>query len=235
MKLLDLYKGAVITNKHKVEVSPKKCIAPFIAALKEHKAKILVNAITSGSINISDTEQKPIYSNVLVQAVLPFQSADETYNMTICLTYRTDYGVKIYRCWYDTENMSYYVDNSREIFAYDFDNIDYSIIDHLIQIPYPKINESKKLDCNELKKILGSWSIDCSSMVLAITKDKVKLAENLPIRCFKRIQKRHFLDTISIKELRRDFSFLLIEDLKKDLFNIYEKSLLINKLLNENC
>lgn len=234
INLQELYQGAVIFNSKNKEVSPKKCVAPFTAALKEYKAKFIINAITKQSTSV-DGKIKHIYSNVLVLAVLPFQSADETYNMAICLTYRIDSGVKIYRCWYDVKNQSFYVNNSQEIHSFDFDNIDYSCIENLIQLSSPHIDESKSFKSEDMKKILGSLSIDCSSLTLSISKDKVKLAENLPIRCFKRLQKRHFLESITVKDLRQEFSFLLIEDMKKDIFNIYEKALLINTLLNENC
>lgn len=231
MKLSDLYKGAEIIYKKEI-INPKKLIFPFITTLKAHKAKFTYNIISNQNVVINDKEI-PVYSNVLVQAILPYKI--DSYNMVICLAYRIGFGVKIYRIWYDIQNQSYFINNNKEIIYTNFSDVDYSKIENLIQLPFPEIKEDKELNFENLKRIICEWTIDCSTMVLSLSKDKVKLAENLPIRCFKRIQKRHFLSTISIKDLRQYFSFLLIEDLKKDLFNIYEKSLLINKLLNENC
>ena len=232
MKLLDLYNGATVINK-KLTISPKKCIVPFIKQFKDYKTKISVFALSNQEI-LENNITKKIYSDVLIQVILPNISL-ASYKMMICFTYKIGFGVKIYKCWYDIENQSYLVNTSKDIYMYNFDNIGYSKVATLINEEIPIINESKSFNTEDLKKIMGSWSIDCSQLTLSISKDKVKLAENLPIRCFKRIQKHYLLDTISIKEIRQDFSFLLIEDMKKDLYNIYEKSFLINTLLNENC
>ena len=107
---------------------------------------------------------------------------------------------------------------------YNFDNIGYSKVATLINEEIPIINESKSFNTEDLKKIMGSWSIDCSQLTLSISKDKVKLAENLPIRCFKRIQKHYLLDTISIKEIRQDFSFIIFKLFYKRSYTFFRRN-----------
>lgn len=245
----ELFKGKETIIKNKEFFATKTYVEPFLERMSKFTKDFRIQAVIPDQITKTGGSGDITYNRVLVQAVLPEEFTVNNHEEVIGFLYGVDVRkpvVKIYRGHLNSACTNLCVFNPQWLNIQELipgDPINFNPIDELMSMPNDfKINLEKLkatyLDRMERKRLLGEW-VDYS---LRGSEDygfgKVKIATSTPIDAYKSL----FIDQESeyyipegydptLFDVYNAFTQIITDD-KKDMMNKFEKTIIINRLLN---
>ena len=245
----ELLKGKPTLIKNKEFFQTKNYVEPFIEKMSAITNDFRVQVKIPDQMTFSKDAQDLTYNRVLIQAVLPKEHSIDNHDEVIGFLYGIDVKrpvAKIYRGYLNQACTNLTVFNPQWIDVQELipgDPLNYSGVKHLLEQTNDfktKIEglKSTYLDRTKRKEFLGGW-VDYS---LREHQDygfgKVKIAVSTPVDAYKQL----FIDQDSayyipegidptMFDVYNSFTQIITDD-KKDLMNKFEKTMIINRLLN---
>lgn len=247
----ELLKGKPTLIKNKEFFQTKAYVEPFLNKMAAFTKNFKVQVKIPDQMTVSKETTDLTYNRVLIQAVLPHDHSISEHDEVIGFLYGIDVKrpvVKIYRGYLNQACTNLTVFNPQWIEIQELipgEPINYGAIKHLMEQDndfQTKINQLHEniLYRDQRKQMLGEW-VDYS---LRETQDygfgKVKIAVSTPIDAYKQL----FIDTEnqyfipeginpSMFDVYNSFTQIITND-SKDIMNKFEKTMIINRLLNVN-
>lgn len=247
----DLLKGKSTIIKNKEFFPTKTYVEPFIEKMSKMTDNFSIQVKLPDQLTTVNKEADITYNRVLIQAILPDKYCIDKHDEVIGFLYGLDVRkpvVKIYRGYLNQACTNLSVFNPQWLNVQELipgDPINFSPIKSLLENTSDfesKLKELKStfIDRDERKRYLGEW-VDHS---LRESEDygfgKVKIAVSTPIDAYKQL----FIDSDSeyyvpqgmdpsLFDVYNSFTQIITND-KKDIMNHFEKTMIINKLLNIN-
>lgn len=248
LTLSELLKGKATIIKNKEFYPTKTYVEPFIEKMSAYTNDFKVQAVLPDQITKNSTAEDLTYNRVLIQAVLPEKYCIEEHDEVIGLVYGIDVRkpvVKIYRGYLNRACTNLTVFNPMWMHVQELipgEPINYTPIKPLMEHTNDfavVLNNMKNtyLDRNERKRYLGEW-VDYS---LRETQDygfgKVKIAVSTPIDAYKQLFIEQDSDYYipegydpTLFDVYNSFTQIITDD-SKDIMNKFEKTMIVNKLL----
>lgn len=244
----DLLKGKATIIKNKEFFPTKTYIEPFIERMSAFTDDFRVQAKLPDQITKVKDSQDLTYNRVLIQAVLPEKNTIDKHDEVIGFLYGLDVRkpvAKIYRGYLNQACTNLCVFNPMWLNVQEVvpgDPINFNAVKNLMEDTNEfavKLNKLKStyVDRNERKRYLGEW-VDHS---LRESQDygfgKVKIAVSTPIDAYKQL----FIDHDSpyfvpegmdptLFDIYNSFTQIITDD-SRDILNKFEKTMIINHLL----
>lgn len=248
LTLQELLNGKATIIKNKEFYPTKTYVEPFLERMSAFTDDFRLQAKLPDQITKNSSAQDLTYNRVLIQAVLPEKYQIDSHEEVIGFLYGIDVRkpvVKIYRGYLNSACTNLCVFNPQWLNVQDLipgEPINFSPIKNLMESTSDfavKLAEMKAtfLDRAERKRYLGEW-VDYS---LRESQDygfgKVKIAVSTPIDAYKQL----FIDQDSdyyvpegydpsLFDVYNSFTQIITDD-SKDIMNKFEKTMIINKLL----
>jgi hypothetical protein len=246
--LQNTYQGYATTIKNKSYFSTRQYVEPFINAVSTFANKHICEVKLADQLEGNGTHV--IYNRVLVMSICnteyDFTINDVIYHRVVCMTYTLDTKkpiCKFYTGVVDPDlNFYAFGDNCMAIQEMEADTaINYSPVQVIF-------NNGLRDNCRAMLEQLSSISVPKSTNLLgdwvdfALKKEyfneagKVRLSTSLPIDAYRTLTMDQDADlyveddSISLLHILKTFSSFISED-GKDLSNRYEKTQLVNRLL----
>lgn len=245
----ELFKGKETIIKNKEFFSTKTYVEPFLDRMSQFTKDFRIQAVMPEQVTKTKNVEDVTFNRVLVQAVLPEENIIDNHEEVIGFLYGIDVKkpvVKIYRGYLNSACTNLCVFNPTWLNVQELipgDPINFNPITELLSFQNDfkvRINKMKStyLDRRERKRLLGEW-VDYS---LRCSEDygfgKVKITQTTPIDAYKSL----FIDQDSdyyipegydptLFDVYNAFTQIITDD-KKDMMNKFEKTIIINKLLN---
>lgn len=247
----DLLKGKATIIKNREFFPTKNYVEPFLEKMSKITSDFRIQVKIPDQITTTKKEEDITYNRVLIQAVLPEEHCIDNHDEVIGFLYGIDVKkpvVKIYRGYLNRACTNLSVFNPQWINVQEMtpgDPINFSSIKHLMEhtndfaVVLDKM-KSTFISRNEQTDYLGKW-VDHS---LRESQDygfgKVKIAVSTPIDAYKSL----FIDADSeyyipqgidpsLFDIHSAFTQIITDD-KRDIMNKFEKTMIVNKLLNIN-
>ena len=244
----ELLKGKATLIKNKEFYPTKSYVDPFIDKMSAFTDDFRIQVKLPDQITKSSNTEDLTYNRVLIQAVLPEKHCIDKHDEVIGLVYGIDVRkpvVKIYRGYLNQACTNLCVFNPQWLNVQDLipgEPINFAPVKHLMEdtsnfaVTLQKLKDTY-LDRAERKRYLGEW-VDYS---LRESQDygfgKVKIAVSTPIDAYKQL----FIDQDSayyipdgydptLFDVYNSFTQILTDD-TKDIMNKFEKTMIINRLL----
>ena len=205
----------------------------------------------SGDINTEDIT----YNRVLIEAILPdeYKFNDDPHRAVLGMVYGIDVRKPVVKFFKGQERMSctnLCVFSPQLLACQDLEAetaIDYSPFERIIEQTDDTATWMKKLietDFNcatqNVNESLGRWIRNCINMSFDNHYGKAKLAVSTPIDAYKSLFEKEDSDyyagvdsgDISMYQVYNAFTQVLTDGMKKDPFNIFEKTLLLKSILS---
>ena len=246
--MADLLKGKSTIIKNKEFFPTKTYVEPFLERMSKYTDDFRLQVKLPDQMTTNKDITDTTFNRVLVQAVLPEQYCIDSHDEVIGFLYGIDVKkpiVKIYRGYLNRActNLSVFSPqwlNAQELIP--GDPINYNPINEMFE----KVNDfpimlkklkNNYLDRDERKRFLGEW-VDYS---LREHEDygfgKVKIAVSTPVDAYKQLfidrESEYFIpDGIdpSYFDVYNSFTQIITDD-KKDIMNKFEKTMIVNRLL----
>ena len=205
----------------------------------------------SGDINTEDIT----YNRVLIEAILPdeYKFNDDPHRAVLGMVYGIDVRKPVVKFFKGQERMSctnLCVFSPQLLACQDLEAetaVDYSPFERIIEQTDDTATWMKKLietDFNcatqNVNESLGRWIRNCINMSFDNHYGKAKLAVSTPIDAYKSLFEKEDSDyyagvdsgDISMYQVYNAFTQVLTDGMKKDPFNIFEKTLLLKSILS---
>lgn len=245
----ELLKGKATIIKNKEFFPTKTYVEPFIEKMSKFTEDFRIQVKLPDQITKDRDLEDVTFNRVWIQAVLPEKYCIEEHDEVIGLVYGIDVRkpvTKLYRGHLNRACTNLCVFNPQWLNCQDLvpgEPINYAAIKNLLEATNEfavGLNKLKStyIDRNERMRYLGEW-VDHS---LRETQDygfgKVKIAVSTPIDAYKQL----FIDQDSqyyipegydptLFDIYNSFTQIITDD-SKDLMNKFEKTMIVNKLLN---
>lgn len=247
-----LYTGNAVKIKEKSYFSAKNYIEPFIEKINSYTDKIVYTVKDSEIISITNGTQNLVFNKVLIMGIFSSQYNivinNETFNRVIVMNYSLDCKkpyCKFYTGVIDS-NYNFYAFGLNCISIQEIEEdsaLDYSYIQNVInnglndncEIMLDQLSKTF-IKVDNIKKYLGSWIDFTITNDYVTSAGKVKLSTTIPIEVYKSLVKNAESDyyitseEVSILQILKSFINQITND-NKDIINRYEKTQLVNKLL----
>jgi len=247
----ELFEGFPCLIKNKEFFSAKTYIEPFVEKMSKFTDDFRIQVKLADTLSTKNEDLNKIYTRTLIQAVLPEKYSIDKHDEVIGLVYGIDVRkpvVKIYRGYLNQACTNLCVFNPQWLNVQDLnpgEPINFSPIKSLLEATndFATILANMKatyIDRNERKRYLGEW-VDYS---LRESQDygfgKVKIAVSTPIDAYKSLfinqESEYYVPNgydPTLFEVYNSFTQIITDD-NKDLLNKYEKTMIINRLLEIN-
>lgn len=244
----DLLKGKETIIKNKSFSSTKFYVEPFLERMSKFTSDFRVKVILPDQITKTKNSEDITYNRVLIEAVLPEKHTIDRHDEVIGFVYGIDVKkpvAKLYRGYLNQSCTNLCVFNPAWINIQEIvpgDPLNFNPIDGLLSAQndfITTINKMKStyIDRNSRKNYLGEW-VDYS---LRVAEDygygKVKIAVSTAVDAYKNLfidyDSPYFIPEgidPSLFTVHNAFTQIITDD-KKDILNKFEKTMLINKLL----
>lgn len=249
--IAELLKGKSTLIKNKEFFPTKNYVEPFIERMSAFTDDFRIQVKLPDQMTTNKDITDVTYNRVLIQAVLPEKYTIDNHDEVIGFLYGLDVKkpvVKIYRGMLNQACTNLCVFNPQWLEIQDLmpgDPINYNGIKNLMEqtsdfrIRLDKMKNTN-ISRNDRKQYLGEW-VDYS---LRESQDygygKVKIAVSTPIDAYKQL----FIDSESdyfipegidptMYDVYNSFTQIITDD-KKDIMNKFEKTMIINRLLQLN-
>ena len=248
LTLSELLKGKATIIKNKEFYPTKTYVEPFLEKMSAFTEDFRIQAKLPDQITKNSNAEDITYNRVLIQAVLPEKYCIEEHDEVIGFLYGIDVRkpvVKIYRGYLNRACTNLSVFNPQWLNVQDLipgEPVNFSPIKHLMEYTndFAVVLGNMKntyLDRNERKRYLGEW-VDYS---LRESQDygfgKVKIAVSTPIDAYKQLFIEQDSDYYvpegydpTLFDVYNSFTQIITDD-EKDILNKFEKTMIINKLL----
>lgn len=227
-------------------LSAKDYIQPFVDRLKPLNAVFRCNIKAAEQLSITDNTPDIVYNRVHIQAILPKEYYYENECQKVLgMIYGLDTKKAIAKFYIGDldENKNLIVFNTNALRTQEIEDstaLDYSCIKELLELTDTNatmLDQLKRvyLDKDKLEHNLGEW-IDYTLTGSYVTDyGKIKLATSVPITSYKSLVKDKESDyyTDSDPSMFNVYKSLLrvVTD-ENDIINSFEKTILINRMLN---
>jgi hypothetical protein len=259
IKLSELLAGRATRIKGKEFLPTAAYVEPFLERVQKITKEIRVqvqlpNQITytaSGDINTEDIT----YNRVLIEAILPdeYKFNSDPHRAVLGMVYGIDVRKPVVKFFKGQERMSctnLCVFSPQLLACQDLEAetaVDYSPFERIIEQTDDTATWMKKLietDFNcatqNVNESLGRWIRNCINMSFDNHYGKAKLAVSTPIDAYKSLFEKEDSDyyagvdsgDISMYQVYNAFTQVLTDGMKKDPFNIFEKTLLLKSILS---
>ena len=258
ISLNELLAGRATRIKTNEYLPTRAYVEPFIERVSkltsEFRVQIqLPKQITytkNGDINTEDIT----YNRVLIEAILPdeYKFNDDPYKAVLGMVYGIDVRKPVVKFFKGQERMSctnLCVFSPELLSCQDLESgssIDFDPLTRIIEqtdntaVWMKKIIESN-FDCSDqnVNESLGKWIRNCINMSFDNHYGKAKLAVSTPIDAYKSLFEKtdsdYYIGTntgsISMYQVYNAFTQVITDGMKKDPFNIFEKTLLLKDIL----
>jgi hypothetical protein len=250
ISLNELFKGKQTTIKDKNYLSTKDYVDPFIKKMNKYTNNFKIRAIEPNQNTYNDVGKDVTYNRVLVEAILPKESTIDNHDEVIGFLYGLDIKTpvaKIYRGYINQACTNLTVFNPEWIEVQEISEmmpLKYNI-DSLLEYTSDFRNRIDKLKNTiiprkELEGRLGSWVDYCLKSEYNNDLHVVKLSPNLPIKGYKSLvidaESEYYVNVDEDPSLFQIYNSMtqLITDDKKDIISHFEKTIMINNMLNIN-
>ena len=254
----ELLAGKATRIKNRDYYQTSAYVEPFLERVhkltSEFRVQVqLPNQITfteDGNINTEDIT----YNRVLIEAILPdeYKFNDDSHRAVIGMVYGIDVRKPVVKFFKGQERMSctnLCVFSPQLLSCQDLESetaIDFNPLKRIIEQTDDTAAWMKKLiesefDCGiqNVNESLGRWVRNCINMSFDNHYGKAKLAVSTPIDAYKSLFEKDDseyysgLDSgdISMYQVYNAFTQVLTDGMKKDPFNIFEKTLLLKDIL----
>lgn len=256
--LEQLLQGKSTRIKSKEYFPTHAYVEPFLERVqrltKDFRIQVqLPNQITytaSGDINTEDIT----YNRVLVEAILPdeYKFNDDPHRAVLGMVYGIDVRKPVVKFFKGQERMSctnLCVFSPQLLTCQELESetaIDYKPLERIIEqtddtaVWMKKLIE-KEFDCSTINvnESLGRWIRNCINMSFNNNFGKAKLAVSTPIDAYKLLFEKDDSEyyagidsgNISMYQVYNAFTQILTDGMKKDPFNVFEKTLLLKNIL----
>ena len=259
IKLTELLAGKATRIKNNDYFPTAAYVDPFLKRVQkltsEFRIQIqLPKQITyteSGDINTEDIT----YNRVLIEAILPdeYKFNDDPHKAVLGMVYGIDVRKPVVKFFKGQERMSctnLCVFSPQLLACQDLESnspIDYKPLDKIIEQTDDTATWMKKLiesefDCStqNVNESLGRWVRNCINYSFDNHYGKAKLAVSTPIDAYKLLFAKDDSEyytgidsgNISMYQVYNAFTQVLTDGMKKDPFNIFEKTLLLKDILD---
>lgn len=258
IQLNELLAGRATRIKSKDYFQTAAYVEPFLDRVqrltKEIRVQVqLPNQITytaNGDINTEDIT----YNRVLIEAILPdeYKFNDDAHRPVLGMVYGIDVRKPVVKFFKGQERMSctnLCVFSPQLLSCQDLEpetQIDFKPLERIIEQTDDTATWLKKLietefDCSEhnVNESLGRWIRNCINYSFNNHYQPVKIACSTPIDAYKSLFEKEdddyfvgFNGNISMYQIYNAFTQVLTDGMKKDPFNIFEKTLLIKDILD---
>ena len=257
--LEELLSGKATRIRGKEYFPTKAYVEPFLERVSpltsEFRVQIqLPSQITytdDGNINTEDIT----YNRVLVEAILPdeYKFNDDPHKSVLGMVYGIDVRKPVVKFFKGQERMSctnLCVFSPELLACQDLEAetaVDYKPLTRIIEQTDTTASWLKKLietdfNCNEqnINESLGKWIRNCINYSFSNHYGKAKLAVSTPVDAYKLLFEKEDNDyyaginagNISMYQVYNAFTQILTDGMKKDPFNIFEKTLLLKDILD---
>ena len=258
IQLNELLAGRATRIKSKDYFQTAAYVEPFLERVqrltKEIRVQVqLPNQITytaNGDINTEDIT----YNRVLIEAILPdeYKFNDDAHRPVLGMVYGIDVRKPVVKFFKGQERMSctnLCVFSPQLLSCQDLEpetQIDFKPLERIIEQTDDTATWLKKLietefDCSEhnVNESLGRWIRNCINYSFNNHYQPVKIACSTPIDAYKSLFEKEdddyfvgFNGNVSMYQIYNAFTQVLTDGMKKDPFNIFEKTLLIKDILD---
>jgi hypothetical protein len=258
IQLNELLAGRATRIKSKDYFQTAAYVEPFLERVqrltKEIRVQVqLPNQITytaNGDINTEDIT----YNRVLIEAILPdeYKFNDDAHRPVLGMVYGIDVRKPVVKFFKGQERMSctnLCVFSPQLLSCQDLEpetQIDFKPLERIIEQTDDTATWLKKLietefDCSEhnVNESLGRWIRNCINYSFNNHYQPVKIACSTPIDAYKSLFEKEdddyfvgFNGNVSMYQVYNAFTQVLTDGMKKDPFNIFEKTLLIKDILD---
>lgn len=253
----ELLAGRATRIKNREYYKTEAYVSPFLEKLHKITSDFRVQVqlpsqITyteDGSINTEDIT----YNRVLIEGILPdeYKFNNDPHRAVIGMVYGIDVRKPVVKFFKGQERMSctnLCVFSPQLLSCQDLEPesaIDFRPLERIIEqtddtASWLKMLSTHDFDCSEdnVNRSLGSWIRSCMSDSFNNNYGKVKLAASTPIDAYKLLFEKEDSDyytgidnDTSMYQVYNAFTQVLTDSMKKDPFNIFEKTLLVKSIL----
>ena len=259
LTLNELLAGKATRIKNREYFPTKAYVEPFLERAQKLTSEFRVQVqlptqITyteDGSINTEDIT----YNRVLIEAILPdeYKFNDDPHRAVLGMVYGIDVRKPVVKFFKGQERMSctnLCVFSPQLLACQDLESetaIDYNPLKRIIEQTDDTASWMKKLiesefDCctQNVNESLGRWVRNCINYSFDNHYGKAKLAVSTPIDAYKSLFEKEDSEyyagldcgAISMYQVYNAFTQELTDGMKKDPFNIFEKTLLLKDILD---
>ena len=258
IQLNELLAGRATRIKSKDYFQTAAYVEPFLERVqrltKEIRVQVqLPNQITytaNGDINTEDIT----YNRVLIEAILPdkYKFNDDAHRPVLGMVYGIDVRKPVVKFFKGQERMSctnLCVFSPQLLSCQDLEpetQIDFKPLERIIEQTDDTATWLKKLietefDCSEhnVNESLGRWIRNCINYSFNNHYQPVKIACSTPINAYKSLFEKEdddyfvgFNGNVSMYQVYNAFTQVLTDGMKKDPFNVFEKTLLLKDILD---
>ena len=258
IKLSELLAGRATRIKDKEFLPTAAYVEPFLERVQKITKEIRVQVqlpsqityTADGDINTEDIT----YNRVLIEAILPdeYKFNDDTHRPVLGMVYGIDVRKPVVKFFKGQERMSctnLCVFSPQLLSCQDLEpetQIDFKPLERIIEQTDDTATWLKKLvetdfDCSEhnVNESLGRWIRNCINYSFNNHYQPVKIACSTPIDAYKSLFVKEdddyfvgFNGNVSMYSVYNAFTQVLTDGMKKDPFNIFEKTLLLKDILD---
>lgn len=253
----ELLAGRATRIKNREYYKTEAYVSPFLEKLHKLTSDFRVQVqlpsqITyteDGSINTEDIT----YNRVLIEGILPdeYKFNNDPHRAVIGMVYGIDVRKPVVKFFKGQERMSctnLCVFSPQLLSCQDMEPesaVDYRPLERIIEqtddtASWLNTLSNHDFDCSEdnVNRSLGSWIRSCMSDSFHNNYGKVKLAASTPIDAYKLLFEKEdseyytgINNDTSMYQVYNAFTQVLTDSMKKDPFNIFEKTLLVKSIL----
>ena len=259
LTLNELLAGKATRIKNREYFPTKAYVEPFLERVQKLTSEFRVqvqlpNQITyteDGSINTEDIT----YNRVLIEAILPdeYKFNDDLHRAVLGMVYGIDVRKPVVKFFKGQERMSctnLCVFSPQLLACQDLESetaVDYKPFERIVEqtdntAAWMKKIIEKEFDCStqNVNESLGKWIRNCINLSYNNHYQPVKIACSTPIDAYKSLFEKEDNEyyagigngNISMYQVYNAFTQILTDGMKKDPFNIFEKTLLLKDILD---
>ena len=234
-------------------------VEPFLERVSKYTDNFRIQAQLPSQITF-DSDGKIVtdditYNRVLIEAILPdeYKFNDDPHKAVLGMVYGIDVRKPVVKFFKGQERMSctnLCVFSPQLLACQDLESetaVDYNPLKRIIEQTDDTASWMKKLiesefDCHtqNVNESLGRWIRNCINYNFDNHYGKVKIATSAPIDAYKSLFEKEDSEyytgidsgTISMYQVYNAFTQILTDGMKKDPFNIFEKTLLLKDILD---
>ena len=245
--LSEILKGKSTCIKNINFLKTADYVQPFLDRLKDRKPEYIINVKLADQMSLTEHQPDIIYNRVHIQAVLPDTILNNEFNRVMGMVYGLDTRKPVAKFYtgYVKDGKFYNFDatNIKSQMIENDSALDFDPISELLQTTDNNITMLTQLKNttystpNTLVENLGEWLDKSLSLSFPTDMGITKLSSALVIDAYKNLVKdkdsTHYVgdkSQISFFQVYDTFADLIKND--KDIINTFEKTILVNKLLN---
>ena len=257
--LNELLAGRATRIKNREYFPTKAYVEPFLERAQRLTSEFRIQVqlptqityTANGNINTEDIT----YNRVLIEAILPdeYKFNDDSHRAVLGMVYGIDVRKPVVKFFKGQERMSctnLCVFSPQLLACQDLESetaVDYKPFERIIEQTDDTANWMKKLIESEfntrvqnVNESLGRWIRNCINYSFDNHYGKAKLAVSTPIDAYKSLFEKDDSEyyagidsgNISMYQVYNAFTQVLTDGMKKDPFNIFEKTLLLKDILD---